>query len=139
MGGRRLKIPNAIPPGTLKAFREAMKDLREHPAQNQGNQPLDKLKDFFYKVSNAINGGIEFGSPQDGPINVKGTWAQGTSPLVANTEFPITHNLGYIPTGFMVANTDQASHIYAGGTTWTTTQIFLKSDQAGVNYTIFIM
>ena len=106
--------------------------------------PKDPDPHWNYKqhqdVARAINGNIEFGSPQDGPINMSGMWVNTITPGVANTEFTVTHNLGRIPNGILVASVDKAAIIYASRRTdWTRTQLFLKSDQATVALVGFII
>jgi hypothetical protein len=91
-------------------------------------------------VSRAINGNIEFGNPKDGAVNIQGSWQNVTTPSSANTEFTLTHNLGYIPSGIHVISLDKAAIIYASRkTSWTTTQAFFKADQASVALTGFII
>lgn len=98
-----------------------------------------RLVDILNRILAAINGGIQFGSPSSGALNVAGFWKTGTTPGVADQEFTITHNLGYIPSGFIQISVDQSATIYKGVSTWTTTQIFLKCHQTTVNYTLFIL
>lgn len=70
-----------------------------------------------------------------------GTTDSGTSPSTANTEFAITHNLGRIPTGYVLIASNPAGSLYqtpTTGTPWTKTQIFVKSTTASMSYVVYI-
>lgn len=83
---------------------------------------------------------IEFGSPANGSLNIKGFWVSIITPGGANTEFTINHNLGYIPTGIHIISIDQPSIIYASRKVqWTTKQIFLKANVGSVNLQGFVI
>lgn len=55
-----------------------------------------------------------------------------TSNGSANTEDAFAHTLGRIPVGYLVVNQDKAASVYASGTTWTKTTIYLKTSVATV-------
>ena len=70
-----------------------------------------------------------------------GVTESGTSPGTANTQFAITHNLGRIPTGYVLLAANPAGTLYqtaTSGTPWTTTQIFVKATIASMSYTVYI-
>lgn len=101
-------------------------------------------------LARAINGRIDFGSPQGQskkvPGNIDGVWpgtlASGymiTTPGVADTEFTVTHNLGRIPTGYDVKSLDKAAIVYdSRKNLWTVTQMFLKCNVATVQIVLFV-
>lgn len=106
---------------------------------------LDKTQDMFrfhQDVEQAINGGIEFGSPVTGKIipgvNINGVWAIVADTGLANTEFSVIHNLNRIPVGFDVKRINLAAHIFDSGTVPTKTKMFFKCDVAHVVVTFFI-
>lgn len=104
------------------------------------NPPPQKLQKRMLDVSRAINGRIEFGSPSNGPVNIQGFWEDTITPGVADTEFTVNHNLGYIPTGMLVVAVDKAAIIYTSRKNqWTTTQAFFKCNQATVNLQGFVI
>lgn len=70
--------------------------------------------------------------------NVDGDFVTFTSNAIANTEDSIAHELGKIPTGFIVTALDKGAVIYNGGTVDTKTVIHLKSTVAATTFTIFI-
>jgi hypothetical protein len=97
------------------------------------------LNNAYQDVGNVVNGNISFGTPSDpGSANVEGFWYTGVTPSSANTEFAVTHNLGRVPTGFLVFSVDQAGILYRSVTTWTEQQIFLKSNVSSMNVVVFI-
>lgn len=57
-----------------------------------------------------------------------------------NTEFAVAHTLGRIPTGYLVVKKDKACDVYTatGGTSWTTSAIYLKSSVANCNVLIWV-
>lgn len=98
-----------------------------HGKDNNYNRVFDRTHDI-------LNGGIDLGAMSNTnfihvPGNVNNTHVGIQFPAVANTELAITHNLNKIPTGFITVRTGNVI-IYDSGTTWTTTQIFLKCNTA---------
>jgi hypothetical protein len=92
----------------------------------------------------ALAGNIEFGNPstfgtQQSPQNIQGSWWQGTSPSQANTDFPVPHKLGFVPTGFDVKNINKAAHVFQGKTPWTSKVIYLQCDQPSTQLTLFVL
>lgn len=70
--------------------------------------------------------------------NFDGVFVTFTSNAIADTEDDVTHTLKKIPTGFIVTSRDKGAVLYDGGTTNTTTKIYLKSNVASTTYKIFI-
>ena len=70
--------------------------------------------------------------------NLDGEFQVFTTNAVADTEETIAHGLGRLPVGFIVINLDKGANLYDGGTTWTSTTLYLKSDTASTTYTIWI-
>ena len=62
--------------------------------------------------------------------NVDCSLVSFTSNGVANTEDTVPHTLGRVPTHFIVASLDKAAVVYKGGTTFTATNIYLKTSLA---------
>lgn len=57
---------------------------------------------------------------------------------LADTDVQIKHDLGRIPTGYVVFRTSQATAIYDGTTAWDSTYIYLKSATAGTTAVIAV-
>lgn len=64
----------------------------------------------------------------DSLYRLGGTILPYTSNATADTQDTVAHNLGYIPNGFIVINSDKAAKVYKGSTAWTATNIYLKCD-----------
>lgn len=56
----------------------------------------------------------------------------------ADTEFTITHGLGYVPVGFLVIRQDKAGSFYLSTTPATVDKIFLKCNVASVAARIMV-
>lgn len=54
----------------------------------------------------------------------------------ADTEFSVSHNLGRVPSGFVVTKTNKAGIVYDSGTAWTATAIYLKCSAANTAVTL---
>lgn len=54
------------------------------------------------------------------------------------TEVAVPHTLKRIPTGYLVIRQDKAASVYDGSTTFTKTNIYLKSDVATVTASVLI-
>jgi hypothetical protein len=90
-------------------------------------------------ISRVVNGGIEFGNPKTGSLNIQGFWVKLLTPG-ANVEFTVNHNLGYIPSGIIIISVDSATVIYSSRlASWTTKQMFLKSSLAAVNLVGYVI
>lgn len=105
----------------------------------------ERVHDRVYDILN--QGVSNGGNPHSGgfvagihsiPGNTDSVHVNVQAAGVANTEFAVTHNLGRIPVGFRVADRNNVGNAYNSGTAWTTTQIFLKCDVAGTQFTLEI-
>lgn len=56
----------------------------------------------------------------------------------ADTEFIVAHGLARAPVGYLVCRIDKAGIVYASGTTWTTTNIYLKCNAANAALTLIV-
>lgn len=93
---------------------------------------FNALQDFHTVIISILNRGIKFSD------NVDCVLVSFTSNGVANTEDAVSHTLGKVPTGFIVYRLDKAAVVYDSGTTWTTTNIYLKCNVASVAYKIIV-
>lgn len=102
-----------------------------------------------YKVSQAVNGGLDFGvstQTNQGPGtaysgNMNGQWANVTAPAGPNTQFAIPHNLNRIPSAYLFI-ADRACDLYQlpdTGTAWTQTNIYVKCSVASARLRVFIL
>jgi hypothetical protein len=56
----------------------------------------------------------------------------------ADSEFPVTHNLRRVPTGYIVIGMDKAGLLYNGATAWTSTNIYLKASLGATTFKALI-
>jgi hypothetical protein len=104
------------------------------------------LKDIDADVKNLFflsKGRVRFGDGNVGETeNISGQFVDLTSHASANTEFAVAHTLGSIPVGFIVLYQDKAGSLYQApttGTSWTSTNIYLKSDVSSLSAKIFLL
>ena len=121
-------------------------------SKTQYRNPIPSFESQFsesvrrYNDGQALNGGIDFGQSTETNLttysgNMKGQWKNVTAPGVANTEFAVPHDLGYVPTHYPIINADRACKVYQlpnTGTPWTAQNIYLKCDTANAVLRIFI-
>ena len=70
--------------------------------------------------------------------NFDAVWVAYVSNGTANTEDTVAHNLGRIPVGFFTGMPDKAAVVYDSGTTWTTSNLFLKADAVTVTVNLLV-
>ena len=106
------------------------------PTRSFGSENNPELRNH----ARILAGNISFGLSNTDPAkNVAGYHAQNvTTPASANTEFTITHNLGYIPQRFWVTNINANATIYQSTTPWTATAIYLKCSGSSTTVSLFI-
>jgi len=93
---------------------------------------LKTLQDFFNRIVAILNRGITFTENVD---CVLVTLTSSATPDDSNT---VNHTLGKIPNGYIVYYQNKAGSLYDGGTTWTNTAIYVKSNIASVTFKIII-
>lgn len=91
-----------------------------------------RLEEYDRNQDAILNRGIRF---ED---NVDCVMVEFTSNGTPNTQDTVAHTLGKVPTGFLVVNKDKAGDVYAGGTTWTKTNIYFKTTVASVALKILV-
>jgi hypothetical protein len=98
-----------------------------------------ELADLLSALIRAVNLGIEFGDAKNKkPVNINGAWVTGITPGVINTDFTLTHNLGRVPTGWLLVWKDNYVDFKIGAGVWTSRQIFLQANTINVNYRVFV-
>jgi hypothetical protein len=109
------------------------------PAVNR--DPIWKrFKPVFNHIVKVLNYNIEFGNPNSGPANIKGNWVTAVTPATANTDFTITHNLGYPVNGIDMKLKNAACDIYTSPTVNPNpnTQFILRATGVSVSLTMFV-
>lgn len=110
---------------------------------NAATNGLISLTGINNNNSNAINGNLSFGNISAGKVsgNLHSQMFTGTSPATANTAFTLTHDLGQIPNGAILIQSNAAATLYGNmnDQSWTTTTITLLMSVASVDYVIIIL
>lgn len=94
---------------------------------------VQELTKYFYELASLLNGGIKFND------NLACAIVEVADTGVANTAFTVAHALKRIPIGFIMINTDKATSLYASGTAWTSTAIYLKSSVASCSIKVVVI
>jgi hypothetical protein len=100
----------------------------------------DSNKDILNIVS-VLNGRVRFGVGGDGDRgeNIAGEFQVYTSNGSADTEDVVAHGLGSVPVGYIVIKQDKGSIVYDSGTSWTSTNIYLKQTGTSVATSLFLL
>ena len=96
------------------------------------------LRKLYEQLVRIVNGRISFGNGLI-PDNIAGVWLSTTTPVGADTDFTLTHNLLYIPVGFIVMNQSKGGVLYQGSIAWTKTQITLRCNVGSNKILIFVL
>jgi len=111
----------------------------ENTLQNQPVELVRYLKDlnevlsrYSMKLGDIINKGLRITDNFDSQIVTVTTSG-------ADTEVIVPHTLKRVPNGYFVLNTNKAANIYDSGTTWTTTNIYIKSNAATTTVKMLIL
>jgi len=99
---------------------------------------LRSLFKSLREIEKAINGNLTFGDGTSAD-NISGKWVTYTTHATPDAESTITHSLGVVPPGFIIMKPPSAGYVYRGGTTWTTTNLYLKATAADESVTIFVL
>ena len=102
--------------------------------ENKFEEALERaLRDYTFSLSELLNGGLKFADNFDCDII---TVADSGN---ADTEFTEAHTLKRVPTGFIIININKGGVVYDSGTSWTTTNIYLKCTQANCEIKLIII
>lgn len=96
---------------------------------------VSHLAEFCRNAFNSMNNLTLGGVGQAG--NLSGAHVTTTAVLAA-TDYAVQHDLLRIPNGYLVTGTNKAAHIYTGVTAWTKNKIYLQSDTANTEFTVFV-
>ena len=98
------------------------------------------VKSLFF----AMQGRVRFGDGADESAgeNISGKFMEITSDGSADTEFQVIHNIGSVPSGFIVLWQDKAGSLYQApdtGTAWSDTSAYLKCDVSSLTAKVFFL
>jgi hypothetical protein len=93
---------------------------------------------YLRNVRDAINGRLTFG---DGTTidNIAGKWINVTSHASGGTETAIQHDLGVVPTGYILMVPPASGTIVRGATAWSTTHIYLTFSANSQTARLFLL
>lgn len=119
-----------------------------------GTPTHEQLTGYLQRTTRVLDANISFGktNANDKPnapdaSNIQCWKATGTTPVGANTEFAIAHNLPWIPWFYFYA-LDRAGSLYqlpATGTAWTAAtnatqgNVYLKCSVASANFVVILI
>ena len=117
-----------------------MSRIPNQPKIIKGNVPPSTrvaLNDMWQKLSQTLNGQISLGGPNGNLGNTDSTHVVITIPN-ANTNFTFTHGLGRIPVGFIVSSKSAAGDVWKGTIAWTTSQMTVQTNTAGLEAQLLV-
>lgn len=112
------------PPNPFLSDRKELRKLDEDLSRylNDLDQNLDAI----------LNTGINFNE------NFDAVFVSGTSDASAGTEKAFTHDLGKVPTGFIVTSLSNGAVLYNGTTSNTASTIYIRSTQNSTVFTVLV-
>lgn len=93
---------------------------------------ISSLEEMVRNLKTILNGGLLFSDNFDMKM------VSFTANAVADVENTVVHSLGKIPTGYIVYYQNAAGSLYDSGTSWTSSNIYLKSSVGSVAYKILV-
>lgn len=103
-----------------------------NPREQHEEDLYNSLREFIDDVTKILNRGILFSDNMDVDI------VSYTSNATPDTSDTVSHSLGKVPTGFIVVNIDKSAIVYDAGTSWTSSNIYLKCDTASTAVKIIV-
>ena len=101
--------------------------------ENDWEKGVDKTLDrLFQIIYEFLNNGLKI--EDNSSVSIVTLTTSGTP----DTETAIAHTLKRTPIGYFVVSKDKAGIIYDGSTSWTSTNIYLRSDVASVTTKVII-
>ena len=102
------------------------------------SRAIDRDLDNLYLFA---QGRVRFGNGGNNTVgeNVAGKFIIFTSSGTADAENKIVHSMNCVPVGYIVVNQDKAGSLYAGASTWNTTDIYVKSSVASITWKVFLI
>lgn len=108
-------------------------DLGRAPAESDFEKNLEKsFQRLLDQLSQLFKNGILFSD------NFDCYMGDLTTSAVIGTESEIAHDLGKVPTGYIITKRDKAAIIYNGDSAWTVSKIYVKADTASVAIGILV-
>ena len=100
------------------------------------------IYDFGRNHGRVLAGQVSFGATmlnKEFDRNIQCSKASGATPVGANTEFAVSHNLNRVPITLGGWDTNNGGVLYRSTTPWTKTQVFLKCTTASAAYNLVLI
>lgn len=123
---RKLQLPDPIKQ-EIKTLPELVENTRRY--QSDLNEALLR---FTRKIVDVLNGGIRVEDNFDAQIITVTTAG-------ADTEVNVAHTLKRTPIGYLVLSRNKGGVIYDSGTSWTSSNIYIKCNVATVTIKLLIL
>lgn len=107
------------------------------PDAKHGMQIPPQLQQSWQQMAKVVNHHISFGDGVQAD-NIDGVWQTATTPVLANTDFTVVHNLGRIPVGVDLKMKNNPCDVYTGSVPATKTEITLRATGPSVTVSLFI-
>lgn len=91
-----------------------------------------ELLSYTYELSELLNAGLKFSD------NFNAQIITITDTGAANSENTLAHTLKRVPEGFIITYANKAVAGYDSGTSWTTSNIYLKFNAANCNVKVLV-
>ena len=120
-----MKFPEPIFPGLFTQNQQGMREFDKSLVAALGNWAMG--------LKGLLERGISIAD------NIDGVVSTFTSNAVADTEDTVAHTLGRIPIYFVTLSLDKGAIVYKGTTTFTKTNVYLKTTQASTAVKILLL
>jgi hypothetical protein len=102
---------------------------------------FDTIAEWLRNHGRVLAGNLELGVKNGDPsMNIRNWRATGTTPGAANTDFTISHGLGFVPDSILTQDTDNGGVLYRSPVTaWTKTTVTLRCTTASANYKVRVV
>jgi hypothetical protein len=123
-------------------------ELAKYSQMIKSAEDKEKLLEYLSQLDGDVRsiitmsqGRVRFGDGADGEIgeNVSGEFQVISDTGAINTEFTVAHTLGAVPIGYIVTKISKAGIIYDSGTTWTSSNLYLKCSVANAAVSLFLL
>ncbi len=123
-------------------------DLRKPTDEMSSEELLATVRELADQLFTVLNDGLDDLNMRPGGISLRklqGDWAgnlngkykSAVTPAVADTEFEVTHQLGRIPSYWLVVSKDKACDVYRSKA-FDATKCYFKCSVASANVTLLI-
>jgi len=100
---------------------------------------FDTIAEWLRNHGRVLAGNVSLGASNTDPSKNIINWkASGVSPGAPDTDFTVTHGLGYVPGTIIGQDTNNGGLLYRGTVAWTKTTVTLRSTKATSTYNVWL-